>query len=390
MTRSGPQSFDPLAVAAQSMDTPLARMLADRIERSGPLSFAEWMDACLYEPELGYYRRGRPTVGRDGDFMTSPEVHPLFGGAIGHVCIALWRLLDEPQPFYITEVGPGTGALAESVLRHLHRQAPELAAETRYTLVEPDDHAARMQRDRVTPVHPDGNIHTIPHLGQSVGELHLVIANELLDALPVHRLTYQGGTWRELRVGHNPACGFHDLITEISDKRLLASLTDCAAAEGQQVEVSPQRGDMVTELAGLVAERGLLLLFDYGYRRDRLYAPWRRDGTLMTFRKHVPGDDPYAHPGEQDLTAHVDIDQVSEAAHAAGLSALPETSQAEWLHRLGAAVLPAVADSSIERQQYLAARRASETLTDPAGLGRIAVMGFTRGGGVDLPGWSAQ
>ena len=137
-------------------------------------------------------------------------------------------------------------------------------------------------------------------------------------------------------------------------------------------------------------ERGLLLLFDYGYRRDRLYAPWRRDGTLMTFRKHVPGDDPLAHPGEQDITCHIDIDQVIESAQAAGLNPMPALTQSEWLHQLGAAVLPAVADADGDTAAYLAVRRAAETLTDPAGLGRIAVLGFTRGELSPMPGWTSR
>ena len=110
----------------------------------------------------------------------------------------------------------------------------------------------------------------------------------------------------------------------------------------------------------------------------------------MTFRNHVPGDDPYAHPGEQDLTAHIDIDQVDEAARDAGLTPLPPLSQAEWLHNLGAAVLPAVADAQMDTNRYLSARRAVETLTDPGGLGRIAIMGFSRGSIAPLPGWNAS
>ena len=81
MTQSGPTTFDPLAVAQQTLDTPLSRILADRIQREGPITFADWMEACLYHSEHGYYRRGQPTVGREGDFLTSPEVHPLFGAA---------------------------------------------------------------------------------------------------------------------------------------------------------------------------------------------------------------------------------------------------------------------------------------------------------------------
>ena len=390
MTQSGPTTFNPLVVAQQTLDTPFSRILADRIRRDGPISFAEWMESCLYHPQHGYYRRGKPTVGRDGDFLTSPEVHPLFGAAIGHVAHEIWRRAGCPEPFQIAEVGPGTGALAESILRHLHATAPELAAATRYTLVEPDAAAGRQQRERLRHTHPNRLVHAIRSLDQLSDGHHLVVANELLDALPVHRLTFRDGRWQELYVDYSPALGFHDVAADVRDAALLDPLCDVNPAECQSVEVGSGRASVVTELANAVAEWGLLLLFDYGYSRSRLYASWRRDGTLMTFRNHVPGDDPYAHPGKQDITAHIDIDQVSEAAQAAGLTSLPPLNQAEWLHNLGAAVLPAVADAETDTNRYLAARRGAETLTEPAGLGRIAVMGFSRGSIAPLPGWTGS
>ena len=384
MTRSGPSTFDPLAAAQTTLDTPLARILADRIRQDGPMTFHEWMKTCLYQPELGYYRRGRPTVGRDGDFLTSPEVHPLFGAAVGHVSIELWRQLDGPATFRVAEVGPGTGSLAESMLRHIRAVAPRLAEAIQYTTVEPDDHAAQALDSRLRVIHSVNRVHSINQLS---GCQHLVVANELLDALPVHRLQFIDGAWRELRVNHSTVDGFHDAVGAVSEPSLLEPLGEITPGEGQIVEVAPDRGAITTSLARCVDARGLLLLFDYGYSRDRLYASWRRDGTLMTFRNHVPGDDPYAHPGEQDITTHVDIDQAEAAAQASGLAPLPRLSQSEWLHQLGAAVLPGVAESVADTNTYLSARRASETLTDPAGLGRIAVMGFTKGEIKPLPGW---
>ncbi len=384
MTRSGPTTFDPLAAAQTTLDTPLARILAARIQQDGPMTFHEWMEACLYQPEHGYYRRGRPTVGRDGDFLTSPEVHPLFGAAVGHVAIELWRQLGSPATFRVAELGPGTGSLAESMLRHIDGAASECAASVRYTTIEPDDQAAQAQNDRLRTIH---KIHRIHDVNQLAASQQLIVANELLDALPVHRLRFLDGTWKELLVDYSTTDGFHDVAVDVYEELLLEPLSATDPAEGQIVEVAPGRAALARSLADSIADEGLLLLFDYGYSRDRLYAPWRRDGTLMTFRQHVPGADPYVHPGEQDITAHIDVDQLRAAALAAGLIPLPTLSQSEWLHRLGAAVLPGVAEARAETSAYLSARRASETLTDPAGLGRIAVMGFTRGAIAPLPGW---
>lgn len=384
MTRSGTGTFDPLAAAQTTLHTPLARILAARIQRYGPITFHEWMKTCLYEPEHGYYRRGRPTVGRDGDFLTSPEVHPLFGAAIGHVAIELWRQLDSPATFRVAEPGPGTGSLAESMLRHIQGAAPECAASIHYTTIEPDDQSAQAQNGRLRVIH---GIHRIHDVDQLTASQQLIVANELLDALPVHRLHFAGGTWQELLVDYSSADGFHDVAAELCEKSLLEPLSAIDPSEGQIVEVAPERAAMARSLANSIADEGLLLLFDYGYARDQLYAPWRRDGTLMTFRRHLPGVDPYASPGEQDITTHVDVEQVQSAAQAAGLVPLPTLSQSEWLHELGAAAFPAVAEAQSDTSAYLAARRASETLTDPAGLGRIAVMGFTRGAIEPLPGW---
>ncbi|MYE07028.1 MAG: hypothetical protein F4Y04_07400 [Chloroflexi bacterium] len=389
MTRSGSTIFNPLAVAQQTSDTPLAGILADRIQRTGPISFAEWMDACLYHPVHGYYRRGKPTVGRDGDFLTSPEIHPIFGAAVGHAAMELWRQLGQPDRFEIAEVGPGTGALAESLLQHFHTTAPDLAAVTRYSLIEADPGTSHRQRERLRALLPPSQIDSIPHIDELAGGYHLVLANELLDALPVHRLTFRDGVWQEVYVQHSAANGFHEIAGEVSDQALLLPLQDVRPSENQIVEVAPERASIVRRLAHAVGDPGLLLLFDYGYSRERLYASWRRDGTLMTFRNHVPSDDPYGHPGEQDITAHVDIDQISDAVQASGLTPLPRLNQAEWLHRIGAAVLPAVADAEVDTSSYLAARRATETLADPAGLGRVAVMGFTQGPIGSLPGWTA-
>ena len=122
LSSRGPSAFDPTSAVRAANQTPLARRLAERIGRDGPVSFRDWMDACLYQPGLGYYRRGQPTVGRDGDFLTSPEVHPLFGAALGHLTGEFWHSLGRPGRMRIAEVGPGTGALAESMLSHDRRE----------------------------------------------------------------------------------------------------------------------------------------------------------------------------------------------------------------------------------------------------------------------------
>ena len=332
------------------------------------------MSAALYDAEHGYYRRGRPTVGPAEDFLTSPEVHPIFGAAVAEVALAVHEALGRPQPLQIVEVGPGTGALAESLLAALERR---LDAPIVLTLVEGDGAAAEGQRRRLArfgdAVEWRSDIAEVPPGAQ------LVIANELLDAQPVHRLRFEDGGWVELLVDWAAGGGFCDRPAPPGSAALLAPLRDVRAREGQIVEISPVRAEIVGALAGLLGD-GLLLLFDYGYPRGELYDSRRLGGTLMTFRGHAPGEDPYAYAGEQDITCHIDIDQVREAA--AGLAWRPARRQADWFADLGVALLKQVEGAG----PRLAARRALEALSDPEGLGRIAVMAGARGPIGDLPG----
>ena len=336
------------------------------------MTYAEWMGVALYDARQGYYRRGCPTVGPDGDFLTSPEVHPIFGAAVAQAAARLQQRLGEPPPLRIVEVGPGTGALAEALLA-----SAELPVSL--TLVESDGWARERQRERLARF--GERVEWRESVGEATQRAHgaqLVVANELLDAQPVHRLRFEGGGWRELLVKCSPQGAFRDCPSAVSDPALAAPLRDARPREGQIAEVSPLRAELVGSLAGLI-DRGLLLLFDYGYPRRELYDARRRGGTLMTFRGHVPGDDPYARPGEQDITCHIDIDQAREATAAAGLAWQPPRSQAEWLGKFGEPLLGGIDDSAAR----LGARRALEALRDPEGLGRIMVMSASRGLGGD-------
>ena len=373
-----------------------ARLIAARIREAGPISFAAFMATALYDPAHGYYRSGRATVGRDGDFLTSPELHPLFGYAVAALAASDWDARRRPQPYTFWDVGPGTGALTAAVFAWAAAQRPDFAIALRGVLVEPGSIARERQRARLAEfgdrlVWSDSLDALVPE--ESSPRRGIAVANELLDAQPVHRLRWSGAAWQELRVGlRTDADGdrFVDVPGPPGSPTLLAPLRDVAPREGQIVEVCPDIPQIVGHLAALLDE-GLLLLFDYGHRRDRLYASWRTRGTLMTFHRHTPGDDPYQRVGEQDLTCHVDIDAVAQAAAQTGLRACPVRSQAEWLAAMGATALAPLAEagSGAELDAHLERRRAAQLLSDPAGLGRIQLMAFAQGPAHDLPGLGA-
>ncbi len=375
-----PPAADPFAVPPAAAG-PAARALSAVIRDRGPIPFADFMALALYHPQHGYYRRGRPTAGRDGDFLTSPEVHPLFTYAVAGTIASVWERLGQPPDFTVRDVGPGTGAFAEDLLTWADSHRPDLAAVMRVDLVEPSPGAAARQQERLAAFRDRlswrADAATAPPL------TGVLFSNELLDAQPVHRLRWRNGAWQELLVGIDDQGRFQDVPAPPSDVRLLAPLRGLSPTDGQVVEVSLALAPLVRSLADTLS-RGLLLLFDYGYPRARLYAPWRRDGTLMTFRRHMPGSDPYAAPGETDLTCHVDLDTVRETAQAAGLEAFPLWSQAEYLAATGAlttaraAARAAPKGRGADLEASLQRRRAADILSDPAGLGRIQVLAFRR------------
>ncbi len=365
--------------------TPLAAAMAERIRAEGPITFAAFMDAALYDETQGYYRRGGATVGREGDYLTSPEVHPLFGYVIGALAAELWDQLGRPTPWIVREVGPGSGACMESLCAWIRSQRPDVWEALRCELIEPAPLQEERQRRQLGALGERASWSaegTTPMRG-------LLFANELLDAQPVHRLRYDGARWQELYVGVDGAGRFEDVAGEPSEAGLLEPLGGLTPAEGQVVEVSPAVPELVDRL-GRAVEAGLLLLFDYGYPRAQLYAPWRRSGTLMTYHRHAPGEDPYVRVGEQDLTCHVDIDAVQATAVATGMRALPARSQAALLAEIGATQMPAAASGGrgAELDGYLARRRAVEVLSDPGGLGRIRALAFARGFAGTLRGLS--
>ena len=209
-----------------------------------------------------------------------------------------------------------------------------------------------------------------------------LLANEVLDALPTHRVVVREGRLREILVGIGEGA-FVDVEADPSTPALAARLADegVTLADEQHAEISLAVDGWVAAAAAAL-RRGVLLLIDYGHPAADLYDPLRRrDGTLRAYLRHRVHDDPYLHVGRQDLTAHVDVTAVERAASAAGLTHLGTTTQAELLVGLGTeGLLTAIqADPATTMEAYLAVRSALIRLLDPAAMGRFRVMAFGRG-----------
>ena len=399
--------LDDFALAARS--TPLARIVLDEVDRAAGrrITFARFMALALGHPEYGYYARAGLAWGREGDFETSPEVHPIFGYLWARQVEECWERLGRPAPFAIVEPGAGSGAFAVALLTWLRARAPACFAAARPVLL--DAHPRRIEEQRAAVLAAgleaehalldDWLARTEPSGGRVTG---VVISNEYFDALPVHLVTRRGPSpdgaplveWYVARDSAPEGASAADsgdggalVLVEgpPSTPALAAHFARLGVlpGDGARAEVSLAAVEAMRALAAKVT-RGYIVTIDYGYPAADLYAPWRRAGTLLAFRRHSPQPDPLLDPGRVDLTAHIDFTALAIAAGvgAAGVSdeggwlAAPLVAQAEALTVLGLpeALRAAEARASLDAARYLAERRAAETLTDPAGLGRIRVQ----------------
>lgn len=295
----------------------------------GDIGFAEYMAACLYEPGLGYYSAGSCKIGRAGDFITAPEVSPLFARCLANQCIDILGQLDKGL---ILELGAGTGRMAADILLELERRDSLPDA---YWILEP---GADLKQRQQTLLHDRA-----PHLLKRVAWLDslprqtfngLIIANEVLDALPVCRISKGGAGWHEMRVSHNgrdfiwqqrPATPPLKKALQQLEQRLKIPLP-----AGYVSELNPGLGDWLNAIHAPLAA-GVILFIDYGHAAHEYYQPQQAAGRLLChYRQHAHGD-PFYYPGLQDISAPVDFTAVAEAACRAGLSVGGYTTQMYFL-----------------------------------------------------------
>ncbi|MBA2718632.1 MAG: SAM-dependent methyltransferase [Chloroflexi bacterium] len=368
-------------------DPVLLATIRAEIERSGPLTFDRFMEIALYDPARGYYRGAATRPGRAGDFLTAPEAHPLFGRTLARFALAVHASIGAPASFTIREHGAGTGALAAALVAEL-LAAPDGPAAIRYLVAEVEP--ARVDAVRAALNDLDG-ASVEPDDGDPIDGL--IVANEVLDALPTHRIVQRGASLREILVGLGPDGGLVDVEAEPTTPALEARLAaeSVVLADGQRAEICLALDTWIDgAAAGL--RRGVLLLIDYGHPAADLYDSGRRAaGTLATYLGHQVGDDPYRAIGRQDLTAHVDITAVERATARAGLIPIGSTTQSDFLSRLGAGDL-LVAEQTragATLQSYLDARAALVRMIDPGAMGRFRVLAVSRRleADVALPGF---
>jgi SAM-dependent MidA family methyltransferase len=345
----------------------LSEILAERIRSGGPIGFAEFMRECLYHPAHGYYSRANAR--RFGDYYTSVDVHPIFGRLLARQFSEMWKLLGSPHPFVVVEAGAGVGRLAGHILDFSARALPEFYAALDYFAVERSsarraEHAARLvdhvaagrvsSADKISPTIPAG----------------CIFSNELLDALPAHRVSIEHGALREVYVGFE-----NGQFIEAPGKPSTPALEryfheqGITLEEGQQAEVCLEACDWI-ESAGRALERGFVLTIDYGHEALALYDERHNRGTLLAYRDHTVSEYLLDVPGEQDLTAHVNFTAVDLCGRRAGLLRTGLVTQSQFLVALGRenefADLYEPGQTEMER---LRARLLLKNLIHPEGLG---------------------
>jgi SAM-dependent MidA family methyltransferase len=341
-----------------------ARIAREIVDRGGWLSFARYMELALYEPGLGYYAGGARKLGAGGDFVTAPEMGRLFGRTLAR---QLAQVLEGDAR--VLEFGAGSGALAESLIE---------ALPCHYDILETSAALADRQRRRL------GErarwVQSLPQAFRGV-----MLANEVVDAMPVHALAWRAEGIMERGVierggafawAERPAAG-----------EVLAAARELAVEPAYETELNLAARAWMRSLAACL-EEGLIVVIDYGFPRAEYYHPQRSMGTLMCHYRHHAHGDVFLHPGLQDITAHVDFTALADAAHEAGLEVLGYTSQAQFLVNCG--ITDVLGQANVENALHYAPLAAeANKLLAPSEMGELfKVLAVGRGVKQPLAGFS--
>ena len=316
--------------AEQTLLSAMRAHLAQAIRAAGgALPFDRYMELALYAPGLGYYVNGRRKLGEGGDFVTAPELSPVFGACVANQVAECLGHMDGGS---VLEFGAGSGRLAADMLLQLARLE---SLPRRYLILEVSPDLRALQRATLAERVPQllDRVEWLDGM-PAAGFIGVVVAYELLDAMPVHRFRRGADGWQELAVVMRDE-SFEDHWTAVHSPGLVEALArlwpgDVDVAEGYSSEINLRLGPWLAALASRL-ERGYLLLIDYGYTQREYYHPERRQGTLICHFRHRAYADPYLLPGLQDITANVDFSAVAQSAVSAGMQLAGYTTQAHFL-----------------------------------------------------------
>lgn len=359
---------------SQVSSTPLQQFIVERIQREGPLTFAEYMRMALYEPGYGYYVTAPPKIGWRGDYFTSTDISDLFAHCIGRQLYSFWEKLKRPTPFNVLEQGAGRGLLARGVHDWAVNEVPDFARALEYTSTD-----MYTGQDSLRP--------------STLLRVHVLLSNELIDALPVHVVEARDGQLYEVYVdcqdGH-----LYELLAEPSSPEVAQYLDQARIPwrtfpDNWRAEINLDALRWIEQASTLLRPRGFLLAIDYGDKARALYTRDRRRGTLLCYYQHQTNEHPLLFPGAQDITAHVDFSALIARGRASGLRLHTYTTQRVWLEECGllheleqrrthdfslAETSRASDQGQIALLHWYNLRQRAAILSDPGGMGNFKVL----------------
>lgn len=378
----------PIPIAeAQAHSQQLAALIQNKISQNeGWLSFSDFMHMALYTPGLGYYSGGAKKFGIGGDFVTAPEISPLFAQTLAN---QVAQVLTETQALAETqgsvlELGAGTGKLAADLLTALQalNQLPE-----RYYILEVSAHLRQIQLETLQRTLPPELMSRVVWLDILPHEfVGVIIGNEVLDAIPVHLIHRTAQGLCERGVAFNGEFVWQDKPLAAGELFDLVSSYDLP--DGYLTEVCPAAAGLIRSLAHAL-KQGAIVMLDYGFSAREYYHPQRNQGTLMCHYQHYAHTEPLIHVGLQDITAHVDFTSIAHAGHDHGLELSGFCTQAQFLMNCGILAIMAQV-SAHDMAKYAPLAAAAQKLLSPAEMGDLfKVIAFSKQLDVPLLGFTA-
>jgi len=353
----------------------LAEIIADFIQKEGPITFERFMDMALYYPGLGYYTSARENIGPEGDFYTSPEVHPVFGKVLAGQFYEMWTHLGEPARWQLVEYGAGKGLLARDILRHLREKHSRCFDSLLYCIIEAGPPFIHRQReilvDAGVPVEKVAWVDGPAGAHGGEGITGALFSNELVDAFPFHRVRRRPDGLKEIYVDYRDG-GFEELEGPLSDPDLSRYFAEegVALEPGQAAEVNLRARGWLKEISENL-RRGFVLTIDYGGAAKELYTEDRFHGTVRCFRRHCLVENPFEAVGAQDITASVNFSSLRRWGDQYGLKPAGLFTQAEFLINGGILELAGGRDDFRHDEDSYGAAGAVKKLILPWGMGSV-------------------
>ncbi|RKD24077.1 hypothetical protein BEP19_06615 [Ammoniphilus oxalaticus] len=354
----------------------LKQIIQQQIESQNgqTISFYDFMELALYHPQQGYYSQARQKIGKEGDFYTSVSVGTIFGEVLARTLAEMAEQLTGNENCYLIEFGGGSGALAQQILREWKQRFPQLLSRVEMIMIEKSPYHRELQQESLEGFKARW-FNDWEAARKQLGEMNAVVySNELLDAFPVYILEYNGTDWQEVRVTWDGEKDqFVEVLVNIGSDQLKSYLQRekpyIPKIAGYRIEVNLDAENWLRQI-GQGLKQGYLLTIDYGYEREELYRPQRKDGTLMCYYQHQVSTDPLADPGNKDITTHIHFSALMELGAQIGVENLGLLRQRQFL--INGGILNMLQDHQAGDLYYDAVakrNRAIRQLIMPGGMG---------------------